>query len=215
MSNKIQCKYCLESSLEGRDQFISPCDCTGSVKYVHYSCFIRWIILAPEDRKSLCPICNYTYNINPLDDLELIPESPPLFLSKLSHPFLSLVVSHVLFYLVIASIEPLSFNKKCEIYMKNQYTFYSIWLIVFLRSISIKNKALYLHTLLYSYRSYFIVCHIACLILFWNIPVYFFITGPITSSLLQVYWIEHVNILTQVNKEQISLLLPFSTSLAN
>lgn len=40
----FKCRICFcEGSFEGNDPLISPCKCTGSVKYIHLNCFRRWL----------------------------------------------------------------------------------------------------------------------------------------------------------------------------
>ena len=40
----FKCRICFcEGSFEGNDPLISPCKCTGSVKYIHLNCFRKWL----------------------------------------------------------------------------------------------------------------------------------------------------------------------------
>jgi E3 ubiquitin-protein ligase DOA10 len=44
VSIPYECRICLEEEPEGASPtFISPCLCSGSVKYVHFSCLSTWI----------------------------------------------------------------------------------------------------------------------------------------------------------------------------
>lgn len=38
-----QCRICLDNETETLKRFISPCDCSGTLKYVHESCIRNWI----------------------------------------------------------------------------------------------------------------------------------------------------------------------------
>lgn len=82
------CKICLyEQSEEENDPLISPCKCTGSVKYVHLKCMQNWIKskLNMQESKNIvtifwkdlhCEICKERYPINITQDgeeLTLIP----------------------------------------------------------------------------------------------------------------------------------------------
>ncbi len=53
---KAICKYCLEEDYI--TNLIRPCKCTGSMKYVHASCFYKW-------NKLVCEICHYQYKAKP------------------------------------------------------------------------------------------------------------------------------------------------------
>ena len=56
-----QCYICYETGDKG-NPLINPCQCTGSVKYVHLSCLSRWI--QPEGSATVnthCPVCKSRY----------------------------------------------------------------------------------------------------------------------------------------------------------
>lgn len=74
-SVKVECRYCLCE--ESKEKLIQPCNCEGSLKYVHNSCLGEWIknsqkpyeIIYENDTAyytSLCEICKYNmkYQIN-------------------------------------------------------------------------------------------------------------------------------------------------------
>lgn len=57
-TNEIfECKFCLESDNEYN--LISPCNCNGSLKYIHTNCLNKYI---NNYNKSSCEICKYKYN---------------------------------------------------------------------------------------------------------------------------------------------------------
>lgn len=40
----MQCRYCLSDELVGdSDKFVDPCNCQGSLRYVHQKCLYQWI----------------------------------------------------------------------------------------------------------------------------------------------------------------------------
>jgi hypothetical protein len=56
-----QCYICYDPGHQG-DPLINPCQCTGSVKYVHLHCLSRWI--QPEGSSAVnthCPVCKARY----------------------------------------------------------------------------------------------------------------------------------------------------------
>jgi len=203
-----QCKYCLESNFTRSNRFITPCECNGSVKYVHYRCFLKWIIEAPEDKKSLCPICNYTYSLNPLEDLETIPDYPPRRLRLVAHPVSSVIASNFLFALVILSNKDMTLKIICNLYAIDQSVYYSYWLYTFIKSMEIKNKIFYLETMVRSYYHCYILGHIWLLTLLWFYPSHFTLVAPLTGLSLPFYWERHIYILRQMNSERMAILLP-------
>lgn len=54
------CKICFEFESE-KQQLISPCMCTGSMRYVHEECLKTWILARYIDiSKSVCEVCKYS-----------------------------------------------------------------------------------------------------------------------------------------------------------
>jgi hypothetical protein len=53
----LQCRICFESE-KGKNRLISPCKCSGSMKYVHEECLKLWILSSNMDVKSSsCELC--------------------------------------------------------------------------------------------------------------------------------------------------------------
>ena len=45
-----ECRICLDSGSTPENPLIAPCRCTGSIKYVHKSCFLKWLKVSHEGR---------------------------------------------------------------------------------------------------------------------------------------------------------------------
>ena len=58
-----QCLICLEK--EPSSDLISPCNCDGSMKWIHESCLKKWLNESGENK---CKICNYEYKIKTIDN---------------------------------------------------------------------------------------------------------------------------------------------------
>uniref|UniRef100_A0A914Q7S7 RING-CH-type domain-containing protein n=1 Tax=Panagrolaimus davidi TaxID=227884 RepID=A0A914Q7S7_9BILA len=55
-----QCRicFCFESeSGDEKPQWITPCKCDGSMKWVHQKCFEQWIDFATVNQKQMCVFC--------------------------------------------------------------------------------------------------------------------------------------------------------------
>lgn len=50
-----ECRYCFETDKE----FITPCKCYGTLRYVHASCLTKWINTKKEPWT--CEVCKYNY----------------------------------------------------------------------------------------------------------------------------------------------------------
>ncbi|GAB4813581.1 hypothetical protein N2152v2_000627 [Parachlorella kessleri] len=60
-----ECRICL--SFDAPDNMVAPCKCTGSVRYAHLSCLLRW---SRERVSTQCEICGATYGAEVLPLLE-------------------------------------------------------------------------------------------------------------------------------------------------
>jgi hypothetical protein len=91
------CKYCYDSG-----NLISPCNCLGSIKYVHQDCLYKWIsnkYINFELGKQInvsCELCRKNYDL-------IIEQYSPLYISPdIKNFFIILIMYFVLFYLIIA-----------------------------------------------------------------------------------------------------------------
>ncbi|VDN19798.1 unnamed protein product [Gongylonema pulchrum] len=46
---------------ENISEWLSPCKCLGTIKWVHTSCFEQWMDVAANPMKYRCAICSYVY----------------------------------------------------------------------------------------------------------------------------------------------------------
>ncbi|VDO51773.1 unnamed protein product [Brugia timori] len=53
------CRYCLSD--DETSEWLAPCKCIGTMKWVHLSCFEQWLSFAPYAMKYSCAICSYVY----------------------------------------------------------------------------------------------------------------------------------------------------------
>ena len=65
--NNNLCRICYTSSLDGPDPspLISPCNCTGSLKYVHLRCLQQWLMQKVQITKNAKNSC-IKYTLNPV-----------------------------------------------------------------------------------------------------------------------------------------------------
>jgi len=64
MEDLSQCRICYETSAENEEPMISPCHCTGSLKYVHASCLNKWRSLNMDNQnRSVCQLCRQQFNV--------------------------------------------------------------------------------------------------------------------------------------------------------
>lgn len=132
------CRFCFED--EGT--LISPCACSGSQKYIHESCLLKWYEMKVENHE--CFVCKQHFIVEPLGRWEHIPPHIEFFIAQ---PFLKSTISmlHNIFVLIfLSAYVPTSWNTYLfhALYQTLYYLLYGIF--VYLRYIRlIQNKEKY------------------------------------------------------------------------
>ena len=79
---KRRCRICLEEETK-ENPLISPCQCTGSIRYIHNTCLKKWIV---EQKINIfdaqCEICKTAYNIDFIFENILNKEKKRKFIRK-------------------------------------------------------------------------------------------------------------------------------------
>jgi hypothetical protein len=65
-ASEYSCRICLESGT--RSDFIAPCSCRGTSKWVHRSCLDKWRSVREDVAFSKCTECLTPYKLKPLHD---------------------------------------------------------------------------------------------------------------------------------------------------
>ncbi|KAI1711602.1 RING-variant domain-containing protein [Ditylenchus destructor] len=55
------CKICYGADADADGSWVTPCKCSGTIKWVHKKCLLRWVDSAPLLQKSQCNACRYEY----------------------------------------------------------------------------------------------------------------------------------------------------------
>jgi len=68
------CRFCLMPQENTNNRFITPCNCTGSVEYIHVDCFNRWRrVTEYEQHRRICQLCLTEYNLGRHWPIERMP----------------------------------------------------------------------------------------------------------------------------------------------
>jgi hypothetical protein len=65
-SSEFCCRICLDTG--PRSDFIAPCSCRGTSKWVHRSCLDKWRSVREDRAFSKCTECLVAYKLKPLHD---------------------------------------------------------------------------------------------------------------------------------------------------
>ena len=103
VKNEIICKICLDDGeTEIMGKLINPCQCAGSVKYVHDECLKTWIISKKLDlEKASCEICKIKFTMKMAYNLRF---HPKLILEEGLTSFLSCICLGMLLITLIGII---------------------------------------------------------------------------------------------------------------
>jgi len=160
-TNVIGCRFCFEPTLAPNDPLITPCKCTGSVRYIHLQCLKQWRRATTNpDFIRRCQLCLTNYKMPLRHPLEHIPltehDQVWFFLSKpympifLCHYFYIIIAGHILKEKILAPPHsylfpyvPLNFLSNLFFFSMSSVVFacYGAYYMKFLRRV--KNKELY------------------------------------------------------------------------
>uniref|UniRef100_A0A915EGD9 RING-CH-type domain-containing protein n=1 Tax=Ditylenchus dipsaci TaxID=166011 RepID=A0A915EGD9_9BILA len=62
--SKFMCKICYDEVDKNdveESEWISPCVCGGSMKWVHKSCILLWMQSAASNNRTMCGLCRHNY----------------------------------------------------------------------------------------------------------------------------------------------------------
>jgi hypothetical protein len=91
-----ECKFCLES--DNLQNLICPCDCNGSIKYVHEKCLKDYVF--SYQMKSVCDVCKYEYSFN-IKNYSIHPICQAFFTRLLSQQLFILTMCSIYYWFYI------------------------------------------------------------------------------------------------------------------
>lgn len=99
------CRICFDGE-RNEEPLISPCKCSGSVKFIHESCLNSWLLSQGGNLKKQCEICKYFFNYHPLkktvwDPKDCIARNP----QQVCYCCILLLVMAILFVLLYVVVQ--------------------------------------------------------------------------------------------------------------
>lgn len=197
--DKPSCRICFHSKISKANPLITPCECKGSMAFVHLSCLTRWMRMNPANNNNQCELCLTNYQILEHSSLEIIPSENKSNVFVLRFPF---ILSLCLHYIWIYHGSFLNRDFKINtfhggLYLAYQWIFQFLYLILFLRERYIKNPDMYWQE--YKKVSYFLYFMIYLTLLI-CLHSEMYVAGPILNLYIGGIWNLHVNALRNINK---------------
>ncbi len=134
------CRFCLESSNTKKNPLIDPCECRGSVQFVHERCLMKWRRLNPSRNGEYCLICLTPYQLKELMMFEDVPDENKISLLFLRFPILTCFTAN---YILIFHV---SFERKktfFDLFESYQYGFQIFYFFLFFLEWKVRNSRLY------------------------------------------------------------------------
>jgi hypothetical protein len=191
----LVCRFCLESKTTKKNPLLEPCECRGSIRYVHEVCLTRWRRQDPARNAELCRLCMTAYKIFGLQALEHIPDEVTIALWLLRFPIVLCFLVNSPFLLQLAFLKDAQVPVFFQAY---QLLFQLVYLVLFCREWKVKHTQLYWHHWSHWSIRLHIVFHVAMNGLLFQgryiaiIPL---------NTVLGMYWHRHRNILLRINSQ--------------
>jgi len=125
------CRFCWQLPDSDANPLISPCECRGSVQYVHLECMKRWRQITPyEDFVQRCQLCLSEIHMPTYYPLEIIPDiqydSSWAFLSR---PYIFVILIYSFFMSLINNQMRTRFHQLSLVLTTDDARFYLRWVI--------------------------------------------------------------------------------------
>ncbi|KAK6104512.1 RING-variant domain family protein [Brugia pahangi] len=108
------CRIC-HSFGSSEDPLISPCRCTGSLKYVHISCLLHWLTICAHKlkRPAICELCLYKYRLRNIIDWQNL-RLPSISRYDLRYLIVFIIAATLMFLTSITSLICFCIEKNLE-----------------------------------------------------------------------------------------------------
>jgi hypothetical protein len=188
------CRFCLDSKNGIRNALITPCECKGSLQYVHEVCLAKWRRVNPARNGERCMLCLELYKKEYFDTFEIIPDQNTLVIFLLRFPFvISISTNYVGLFLYILMPRKISVETYFEEY---QYWSQVAYFLLFFFCWRVKQKERYWQRWLGFSTLVLASIQIICNLLIHN---HVLVAALPLNFLLGLYWRNHVQILHDIN----------------
>lgn len=110
-ADSVVCRFCLQEDEKDRyNPFIAPCNCSGSIQYVHFNCIKQWRIHANlPAQQTICQLCLVPYYLPRKWQLEMIPPENEANFGMwfyLSRPWITFVLTNYTYFALLVFKSP-------------------------------------------------------------------------------------------------------------
>ena len=198
METADQCRFCLDTEGTEENPLIIPCECKGSIRYVHQRCLDKWRLTEPDRNGFICRLCDSVY-IFPLHVLfEEIPDPNTWSFFLLRFPIVISLIAHYIVLLVLMTTVPMTMEELFSILDYSQFLFHIFFCFLFVRRFSVRNKRLYFQRWL---QLPTVVLPFAHVFFFFIRDENRVISFLVLNTFPMMYWTHHILFLQEINKQ--------------
>lgn len=198
MATPKQCRVCYTSNKAKENPLISPCDCKGSLGFIHLRCLQQWILIDPQKNGFFCEICMSDYDRSYIPQLERIPGRRDFRAIVLEFPILFAIIIHYVYFFHLSLTRIVFDYQAVQLYVFYQWVFQVLYAVSFAANWKVRNIDLYLRHLQKKEILLFPLFHGFCLVL---LHKGFYFIGPTLDIFLGSYYSKHIMILTKMNDQ--------------
>ena len=188
------CRFCFEEETR-MNKLLSPCDCQGSIRFVHVKCLLHWQRVAPIQFIHKCQLC-LTYFKNGILVFERLPNERGFIYQFLICPYMFTFVAKYGFFLfsfILMNSEQGS-RRLIEYF---QCFVHLLYFFFFIQTAQINNTSLYLKSYFKPYRVLVYLLHFSSIFYTLETGSFFFLY--LVDVFLPCYWHFHLRSLEEVN----------------
>ena len=191
------CRICLISRNSKSNPLLSPCDCRGSVQYVHLQCLNHWRYLDIEQNGERCELCNAIYIIHRVPVQEIIPSKDTPIAYILRFPItVSVGIHYIVLLAMTFQYPPFQIRLPAHEYILWQDVFMFCYFCLLSTQFKVRQFKLY-RKVLHKQKTWLLfLSHFLSL---YAMHEGYLIFGPLSNLLLGFYWSIHTETLQEMN----------------
>jgi E3 ubiquitin-protein ligase DOA10 len=191
------CRFCLDEHDKQDNRLITPCQCIGSVQYVHAKCLVRWRAVAPPEFINLCQLCRFPYDFQSFR-IELLPNERGFLYQVLISPYIFTFGSKYISFM-FSGLYLKNYSNALAVIQYQQILIHLLYFYLFRSRFFVNNRRRYFSTYFKRHRVFIILLHL----FFW----YFSTSSEnvfllyLVDIFLPFYWHTHMRVLGEINDE--------------
>lgn len=195
-TEKPLCRFCWGTGNTKANPLLEPCECSGSIRFVHQRCLSRWRRMDTQRNAIRCLLCLQPYALQEVQQLEKVPTQGGILVFLLRYPIaLCFGVNYIAVFHYSLSSPRVNIYVFFEWY---QYIFQILYFCIFATQWDVQQKALYVKNLKKCIFLFVFFVHLMA-----NVYIHkhdFFAILPL-NIVLGMYWHGHIGILEGLNQE--------------